>query len=68
LLALPGNRLWAVEIKRSLSPKVERGFHLACEDIRPERRLVVYPGKEPFPLAHGLEAMPLAMLAEELAR
>jgi len=68
LLVLPGNRLWAVEIKRSLSPKVERGFHLACEDIRPERRLVVYPGKEPFPLAHGLEAMPLAMLAEELAR
>ena len=67
LLALPGNRLWAIEIKRSLTPKVEKGFHLACEDLRPERRLLVYPGTEAFPLPHGIEALSLTALAEELA-
>ena len=39
------------EIKRSLSPKVERGFHHACADLQPERKIVVYPGDEAY-LAH----------------
>ena len=67
MLALPGNRIWAIEIKRSLAPKVEKGFHLACEDLRPDRRLLVYPGAEAFPLPHGVEARPLQDLAAELA-
>ena len=54
-LTLPGGRLWAIEIKRGLAPQLERGFHLACDDVRPERRLVVYGGTERFPLAEGVE-------------
>lgn len=67
LLSLPGGALWALEVKRSLTPKVERGFHAACEDLQPQRKLVVYPGREAFPLAHGVEAVPLAQLCTELA-
>lgn len=67
LLHWPNNDLWAIEIKRSLTPKVERGFHSACEDLQPTRKLVIYPGDEPFPLAHGVQAMPLATLCRELA-
>lgn len=59
VLTLPGNRIWACEIKRSLAPKVERGFHSACDDLKPERRIVIYPGDETFPMAHDIEAMPL---------
>jgi predicted AAA+ superfamily ATPase len=66
LLELPGDRLWAIEIKRSLSPKVERGFHVACDDLQPERRLVVYAGVEHVPLPHDVEAVGLAALAEQL--
>jgi predicted AAA+ superfamily ATPase len=44
LLSLPGGALWAVEIKRSSAPKVERGFTEACMDLRPARRFVVYGG------------------------
>jgi len=29
--------IWAIEIKRALSTRVERGFHLACADIQPRR-------------------------------
>ena len=46
LLEFPGGSLWAIEVKRSLSPKVERGFHIACDDLKPQRRLVVYAGNE----------------------
>ena len=59
LLTLPGNRQWAIEIKRSLAPKVEKGFHLACADLEPHRACVVYPGKERFPLSTDIEAMGL---------
>ncbi len=67
LLNWPSGERWAIEIKRSLAPKVERGFHSACEDLLPTRKLVVYPGEEPFPLGHEVQAMPLPSLCQELA-
>ena len=67
LLAWPGGELWAIEVKRSLTPKVERGFHAACGDLLPVRKLLVYPGTEPFPLTHDITAMPLAALCQQLA-
>jgi len=59
LLTLPGGDIWAIEIKRSLAPKVERGFHHACADLGPARRILVYPGTETWPLAEGIAVMPL---------
>lgn len=68
LLKLRGHRRpWAIEIKRGLTPKIERGFHLACESVQPERRLVVYGGVERFPLADGVEAISLGDLCRELS-
>lgn len=67
LLAWPSGDLWAIEIKRSLSPKVERGFHVACTDLQPKRKLVIYPGQEAFPLGNEIQAIPLAILCKELA-
>ena len=68
LLKLPGQRgPWAIEIKRGLAPKLERGFHFACEAVRPRQRRVVYGGVERFPIAEGVEAVSLTELCEELA-
>ncbi|HNH13939.1 MAG TPA: DUF4143 domain-containing protein [Rhodocyclaceae bacterium] len=66
LLAWPDGRLWAIEIKRSLTPKPERGFHAACSDLAPERRFIVYPGDERYRLAEDIEAIPLPALAQAL--
>lgn len=66
VLTLPGGGRWAIEIKRSLAPKVERGFYHACEDIAPERRILVYPGAEVFPLPNGIEVMPVHVFGREL--
>jgi predicted AAA+ superfamily ATPase len=68
LLKLPGrHKPWAIEVKRGLAPKLDRGFHLACDAVDPERRLVVYGGAERFPLAEGVEAASLVDLCEELS-
>ena len=63
LLAWPGGKLWAIEVKRSLSPKLERGFHAACEDLAPVRKFVVYPGRERYRVAPDIEALSLEELA-----
>lgn len=66
LLSWPDGTLWAVEIKRSLTPKVERGFHAACSDLSPARKFVVYPGTERFRIAADIEVISLADMALEL--
>ena len=57
---------WAIEIKRSLSARVERGFHIACADIQPSRAFVVYAGDVRYPLSESLEAIGIRELATEL--
>jgi uncharacterized protein len=68
LLTFPSGERWAVEVKRSLTPRAERGFHAACEDLSPSRRFVVYPGAERFPLLANVEAIPLPELSVLLHR
>jgi predicted AAA+ superfamily ATPase len=67
LLGLAGGERWAIEIKRSLTPRLEKGFHAARLDLKPARSFVVYPGHERYPLAEGVEAIGLGDLAQELA-
>lgn len=59
--------LWAIEIKRSLAAGVERGFHVAREDLKPARSFVVHSGDDRFPIARGVEAISVVELARELA-
>ncbi|MEX1165630.1 MAG: ATP-binding protein [Hydrogenophaga sp.] len=66
LLTWPNGTLWAIEIKRSLTPKLERGFHAACADLSPTRKWVVYPGSESFPLGNDVLAVPLSALCSQL--
>ena len=68
VLELPGGALWAIEVKRGLIPKVERGFHNACEDLDPKRRFVVYSGSERYALGNRIEAISLFELAAHLAK
>lgn len=67
VLELPRGERWAIEIKRSLTPRLERGFHFAREDLAPARSFVVYAGDERYPLAPGVEAIGLRALSEEVA-
>ena len=66
VLALPGRRPWAIEIKRTLEPKLERGFHHACADVNPEARFIIYPGEERFAVSQDVEAVSVTDLARQI--
>ncbi len=66
VLEFSGSEKWAIEIKRRSSPSITKGFHIACEDIKPERRYVVYSGKDRFSLGEGITAIPLFDLMQEI--
>ncbi len=67
ILELPGRKPWAIEIKRSLEPKLTRGFHSACADVKPGSKFVVYPGKERFALSRDIEAINVVDLAQTIS-
>ncbi|MBI1272201.1 DUF4143 domain-containing protein [bacterium] len=67
VLELPGkNGLWAIEIKRSLTAKVDKGFHIACADIQADRQFVVCPIEESFEISQSIEAIGLVPFLELL--
>ncbi len=57
---------WAIEIKRSSAPTVSKGFYTACDDIKADKRYVVYAGNESFSLGQGITAISLTQLMQEL--
>jgi predicted AAA+ superfamily ATPase len=67
LVQRPGGERWAIEIKRSLSPKLERGFHTACADVQPTHKWLVYPGEARYRVGPDVWAVSPAELAQGLA-
>ncbi len=63
LLEIPGHGLWAVEVKRSLSGRPEKGFYIACEDLEPDRRFVVTAGLDRYPIDADTTAIGVSELA-----
>lgn len=67
LLVRAGRPAIAVEIKRSSSPTLSKGFAIACDDLKIDERYLVYPGTERFPVRHGTQAIALTDLMRHLA-
>jgi predicted AAA+ superfamily ATPase len=67
VLDMPGGERWAIEIKRSSAPKIEKGFHAAMEDVQPSRAYIVYGGHERYAKGNGVEAIGLRELATILS-
>ena len=59
---------WAIEIKRSSAPSVSKGFYSGCEDIKPDKRFVVYSGLDSFPMGADITAISLPDLMQTLLR
>jgi predicted AAA+ superfamily ATPase len=60
-LVLEGSKgeTWAIEIKRSGAPKIKSTFHTACSDIGATKKIVIYPGSEPYQLTSDTEVIGL---------
>ena len=59
--------VWAIEIKRSPTPGLQKGNHHALADIVPRRSFYVHGGTDRFPMTANTEAISLHALATELA-
>ncbi len=63
-----GNKKYAIEIKRSLSPSLSKGFHLGCQDINATKCFIVYSGNERFPVTKDVTAIPLLEMMNEIKK
>ncbi len=54
----------AIEIKYSMSPKIERGFWNAYEDLSCRKGYIVYPGTESYPISRNVYTLPVKDLAK----
>lgn len=68
VLEFSQNKKWAIEIKRSTAPSLSKGFYIACDDIKPQRRYIVYSGKDSFPFGDGVMAISLPALMQEMLK
>ena len=66
IIEINHTELWAIEIKRSLTPAVSKGFHIGCEDINAKKKYVIHQGNESFSMGEGIMAMPLKNMMNEL--
>ncbi|HET7713057.1 MAG TPA: ATP-binding protein, partial [Patescibacteria group bacterium] len=62
----PRQQVLAVEIKRTLTPQVSKGFRLGCEEIKATERYYVIPSGEQYPLGHETTAITIAALAHRI--
>jgi uncharacterized protein len=67
VLEFAHGRCWAIEIKHSTTPTLDRGFHNAADDLKAERRILVHRGSAAFPMGNGVEAMPLMAAMEQVS-
>jgi len=68
VLEFPGGMKWAIEIKRNSAPSISKGFYTGCEDIKPDKRFVVYSGSDSFPMGEDITAISLPNLMQELLK
>lgn len=68
ILEIPGKHgVWAIEIKRGLTPAVSKGFHIARQDLSPRRSFIVYSGIDRYPISKDVEAIGIREMASMLA-
>ncbi|MFN7225865.1 MAG: ATP-binding protein [Holosporales bacterium] len=66
VLEVTPQRRIAIEIKRTLTPKLTRSFTLACADLQPTERYIVYAGEEAYPLGKDVMAMSVRGMMERV--
>ncbi len=63
LVAEVGSRRVGIEIKFASAPKPARGFWQAVKDLQLDRAMVVAPVRRAYPLAEGVEVVPVQAMS-----
>ena len=66
LIIEKGNQRIAIEIKRSYSPSISKGFHIGCQDLKATQQYIAYPGEESFYIENGIKAIGIVDLMKQI--
>ena len=61
-----GQRRLAIEIKKSSTPKISKGFHLACEDVSANEKYIVYSGQDTYLVKNNVRVIGVLEMIQEL--
>ena len=59
ILLLKGGRRYGVEVKFQDAPQITPSMRIALHDLGLERLVVIYPGKDRYPLDERIDVMPV---------
>ncbi len=66
ILEMPNKELWAIEIKKSLAPKISHGFYSAVDDVKPNKKFIIYSGNEKYLMKNDIEVIGLFSFLQKL--
>jgi len=66
LLVVRGRRRLGFELKRSSAPRLTPSMRIAARDLSLTRLTVIHAGKDSYPLARHIRAVPLSRLRQEV--
>jgi predicted AAA+ superfamily ATPase len=66
LLEFGPKNYWAIEIKATQTPRIAKGFYIACQDLMIAKRWVIYTGKDTFSLGRDTTVIGLIEFMQHL--
>ena len=66
VIKMPSSKVWAVEIKYGVSPKLGKHYSQTCDDVGATLKYVVYGGDDEFPVGENVVVISLPKFMEKL--
>lgn len=66
VLKISSMKLWAIEIKHGVAPKIKPSFHQASEDIKATDKFIVYGGSDEFQIDKNTTIISLPKMMNKL--
>ncbi len=68
ILEFGKSETWAIEIKRSSTPGLSKGFHIGCDNIKATRKFALYSGEKTFSMKNNITAISLQDMMQEIIK
>ncbi len=66
VIKMPSSKVWAVEIKYGVAPKLGKHYRQTCDDVGATLKYVVYGGDDEFPVGEDVVVISLPKFMEKL--
>lgn len=67
LIKFSSKELWAIEIKKSTAPKINKSYHNSAQDLKVTQKFIVYGGNDEFPIANNTTVISLSKILQKIS-